>query len=273
MSWDDDSDDVQVSTNSSEPPAWLQPYSEEYLQRAGSLSNQQQEFIPGGSERIAGFDPAQTLGIDMGTQRAVVGSPLNEAAQQGLLSVMGSDDPRGPAFSSLTNNLVDQSNRGLADQFNMNVAPQTSAMFNKANTFGSTGQQEPEASQRFSLGRAMLENENTIRDRALSRSLTGASMAPTAANQDYVDADALMRFGGANQGLNQAILDADYARFLDIRNEPTRRLDILGGGLNTAGGGYSRTTTTTPGTNNTAANLGGLAGLLGGVGTLYGAFN
>ncbi len=263
MSFDSD-DNQQVTTSNSEPPAFVQPYSEEFLQRSADLSQDPWATIPG-AERVAGLSPAETLGIDMGTQRATLGSPLNAQAGATLSDMMGGN---GAAFSDLTNRRVGSAQAGIVDQFNMNVAPSTSAAFNRSNTLGSTGNQELEASNRYSLARAMGETEDSIRSNALNQGMQAAQIAPGIANQDYTDIQALMQFGGQERGIQQAMNDAEFAKFLDVRDDPLRRLNTLASGINTASGGYSQSKTTSPGVNSGVAALGAGGSFLGGLGAL-----
>ena len=259
--------DEEVAVSTTERPAWLQPYSEELVQRGQSLSSEPWTYMPAGAERIAPLSNEELAGIDIGTQRALVGHPAMAAAGQGLSQLIGPD----AAFSPLTNRLVQASQDNLVDQFNLNVAPATAAQFNRANTFGSTGQQELEAAQRFSLARAMEESEAGIRNQALNRSLSAINMAPQIANQDYVDMNALMSLGERKRGLGQAIRDADLERFMDIRNDPLRRLEVLGSVINTGGGGYSTVRQTQPGSNQWLDLLGAGGSFAGGLGSLLGS--
>jgi len=268
MSFDSD-DNQQVSTTNSAPPAWVQPYSEELVQRSAALSQDPWEYIPG-AERVAPLSAQESLGIEMGTNRAVGGSPLNAQAGATLSDIMGGN---GAAFSDLTDRRVGSAQAGIVDQFNLNVAPSTAAAFNQSNTLGSTGHQELEAANRYSLARALGETEDSIRSNALGQGMQAAQLAPKIAAQDYVDMNALMQFGGASRGIQQAMNDAEFARFLDIRDDPQRRLNVLGAGINTGSGGYATNTVTSPGQNQTVAAMGGIAGLLGGAGTLLGELN
>ncbi len=268
MSFDSD-DNQQVQTATSERPAWIQPYSEELLQRGQSLSATPWEAIPGGVDRVEGLSGAENLAIDMGTQRGTIGSPLNAQAGGTLADLMGGN---GAAFSDLTNQLVANAQGSMVDQFNQNVAPSTAAAFNRANTLGSTGNMEIEATNRYNLARALGETDANIRGQALNRAMTAAGMAPQIAGQDWADIQNMMQLGGVQRSLGQSVRDADLERFLDIRQDPTRRLDVLGAALNTAGGGYSKTTTSQPGTNPWLDLAGAGASLMGGVGSLIGAF-
>ncbi len=87
----------------------------------------------------------------------------------------------------------------------------------------------------------------------------------------YGDADALLRAGGAEQGLKQAGLDIGYGDFLEQRDWPIRGVNIYSGALSSTPVGSTRTETVEP---NTAGQIGGALttglGILDNVGGLDG---
>jgi hypothetical protein len=91
-------------------------------------------------------------------------------------------------------------------------------------------------------------------------------MAPSIANQDYTDAQALLQAGGAYQGQEQQNLGDAYQRFLEARNYPKDQLATLGMGL----GANIGSQVTGPGANKSAGMMGGalsgaqLGGMFGG---------
>jgi hypothetical protein len=99
-------------------------------------------------------------------------------------------------------------------------------------------------------------------------------MAPTIANQGYVDANALLNAGSFQQQQQQAGYDANLARFNESRDAPLRQLGILGQAL--GGASYGNTSTTDPGKGGTAGairgGLGGAANRIGGFQSLQGLF-
>lgn len=65
----------QTQTTTSEPPKYIQPYLEQAAQGSQGLYN-------AGGSPVVGFSPQTQQALDMAQQRAGVGSPVNQAAQQ-----------------------------------------------------------------------------------------------------------------------------------------------------------------------------------------------
>jgi len=78
-------------------------------------------------------------------------------------------------------------------------------------------------------------------------------MAPTIANQDYLDASQLLGAGAQVQGQEQANLSDAYGRFQEARDYPRQQLGTLGQGLGMNFGSSQ----TGPGANPLAQGLGG----------------
>jgi hypothetical protein len=92
-----------------------------------------------------------------------------------------------------------------------------------------------------------------------NRMMQGLSMAPTYANQDYIDATALQQAGQGFQQNQQAQLTDQYQRFQEAQQYPYKQLDTLGKGMGLNFG--TTTTLQTPGTSPAATGLGTAASL------------
>jgi hypothetical protein len=264
--------DTQETTTTTEPPAFVEPYSKRFLKRAENLSKTAiLPELPSGAERVEGFSPDELAAFDLIRSRAMSGDQSINAATQGLSQFL---DPNA-AFSPLANQLVDINRQNTIDNFNTQVAPGIAGLARSSGSFGNTGVAELDAIQRYNLGRSLGETEAGVRNQFLDRSLSAQSLAPSLSQARQSDIQALYGAGQTQRGLGQSIRDIDLQNLLAAREEPFTRLNILGSAINTAGGGYGRTTGTAPVAsqgNPFIGGLGALGGLLGGFGTLYGAF-
>jgi hypothetical protein len=95
--------------------------------------------------------------------------------------------------------------------------------------------------------------------------LRAAGMAPQAVEADYTDARAMLSVGDARRALEQENLNDLYARWQEAQQDPYRKLDILGSGISTAGGGFATTQQSAPNPyrSSSIANMvgGGLLGM------------
>ena len=96
--------------------------------------------------------------------------------------------------------------------------------------------QAQQAGNIFSAGQdyAGRQDQNFNNERA--RQIQGISLAPTLANQDYVDANAMTAAGDRFGAQDQSQLDAQQKNFLEARAYPLQQLQTLGSAFNTNAG-------------------------------------
>lgn len=106
------------------------------------------------------------------------------------------------------------------------------------------------------LGESYAGRNDSAWNTAQSRALQGMGMAPTFANQDYTDLNAMLSAGQGLQTQNQRLLDDSYNRFLESRNYPQQQLDVMRNALGGVNFGNTQTQTG-PGTSTASSLLGG----------------
>lgn len=178
-----------------------------------------------------------------------------------------------------TQNQIAQANMGYqgqniqnamtGQQFNANLSAQDLAR--NASIAASQGQFNA-GLQGQNIQNTMNVNQQNAAIQAANRAaqMQGLNFAPTLAQQDYLDANAMMGLGNQLQGTNQNIADANYQEFLRQQNYPAQQLSHMQAGLNPSASAFKNSTSTGPDTTqsgNTAANVIGL-GLTG-----YGLYN
>lgn len=262
-------------TTQSGPPAWAVPYFQNYLNRAQSLSNQPYQQYSGPT--FAGMTQYQQQGLSDIAQRAQSGSPINQAAGQELTNTLtgGYLNSGNPYMDAL----VDKTQGDVIRGYQQSVVPQLDMIAARSGSFGNTGVDQQALNAQRQLVSQLGDISTQIRGGAYenerNRMQSAIGMAPTIANQDYVDANALLNAGGYQQQQSQAQMDAARARFEEQRDAPLRQLGIMGGAL---GQNYG-TQTTAPGAKGNMAGgaLGGalagaqLGSIVPGIGTGIGA--
>ena len=280
---------TQVS--SSEPPAFVQPFStgqglegalsgsdpRGFLPRAFELSERDFVPLPSGSERIQGFDPLEQQGINQIAAGAQAGSPEQAAIRNFALGQLG----QTPGANPFVDQLVGTAQGDIVDQFNTTVAPSIATANQASGSFGNTGIAELEASKRFGLARALGDVENQIRVPAffqdVQNQFAAAPLAFQTGEEGFTNAQRLLGAGGAQRQLSQSQADVDFQNLLQERDFPFRALDVLGAGLTTAGGGFGQTSTQSQqflpqSPNPFLGALGASGQFAGGLGSLIGAF-
>lgn len=231
-------------TTQSGPPAWAVPYFQQYLTRAQNLSNQPYQQY--GGPTFAGMNQTQQQGLNAITQRAQSGSPINQAAGQELTNTLsgGYLNSGNPYMDSL----VDKSQGDVIRGYQQSVIPQLDMIAARSGSFGNTGVDQQSLNAQRQLVSQLGDISTQIRGGAYenerNRMQGAVGMAPTIANQSYVDANALLNAGGYQQQQTQAGYDANRARFEEGRNGQLSQLGILGQAL--GGANYGQSSTSTP---------------------------
>jgi hypothetical protein len=234
-----------TSIQKSEPPAFVQPYSTQLMDRGASLSNM--PYTPYQGQKTANIAPETLYGLNMTAERAVNGSPVMNATQQNMLSTMNGD------FMSPDSNPYLKAN---VDQALGDVQTRVNSQFNNSN-YGSTAHQE-------TLARAMGEQANQLYGANYGNERTnqmrGAMFAPQLAQADYADASALTGVGDAYRSLEQESLNQALADWTEMQQDPYKKMDTLASTISTASGGYANSSSSAPNPYQTSP----VAGMIGG---------
>jgi hypothetical protein len=279
----------QVSTSA--PPGFVQPFitgeglpgalegkdPNAFLPRVFNQANQPFQPLPTAADRIEPFDPSEVAGLGAIEANALAGSPETAAIRDFSLGQL----TQTPGQNPLVDQLVGTAQSDIVNQFNTNVAPQIAAANRTSGSFGNTGLSELESSKRFSLARALGDVETQIRlpqfNQDVLSQFAAAPLAQAAGDEPFLNAQRLLAAGGARRQFGQAARDVGIQNRLQERAFPLQQLDILGAGLQTAGGGFGQTTAQGQQFQRAAPNpfLTGLASggaALGGLGGLISAF-
>jgi hypothetical protein len=240
-----------TTISKSEPPAFVQPWSTQLMERGAALSNN--PYTPYTGQKIADQAPETAIGLDRTSQRAMDGSPLMQATQANQLATVNGD------FMSPDSNPYLKANvdRALGD-----VQTKVNSQFNNAN-YGSTAHQETLAramgDQANQLYGANYQQERLAQQRA-------AMFAPQLAQQDYADAQALLGVGDARRSLTQEQLNQQLADWTEMQQDPYKKLDTLASTIATASGGYANSSSSAPNPYQTSPVAGMIGGGLAGYG-------
>lgn len=247
--------DSTSSSTTTGIPEWVTPYAQNYMGRSQQVADMPYQGY--GGQTVAQLNPYQTGAYNAIAGRASAGSPVTDAASGELQRTLsGAYLGNNPYL----NQMVDASSQDVLRNYNSVIRPQQDAMSARSGSYGNTGVGEYVAGQQYDLGRTLSGISTGIRsqDYAAERNrMQGAvGMAPTIANQDYVDAQQLLQAGQGLQGQEQANLTDQYNRFNEARNYPQQQLATLGRGLGLNFGSTTNTVATGPGSNSTAQGLG-----------------
>lgn len=250
-------------TNVSSVPAWVQPYAENYMQRSQQVADMPYQAY--GGQTVAQLNPYQTGAYDAMAQRAMQGSPVNDAASGELTKTLSGGYLGANPY---LDKMVESAQGDVLKGYNNTVRPAQDALMARSGSFGNAGVQSTINDQQSDLTRNLGNLSASIRGtdygNERSRMTSAIGMAPSIANQDYVDADALQRAGAGYQGQEQRNLTDQYGRFQEARDYSKDQLATLGRGVGMNFG--TSNTSTGPGSNPYAQAIGtGLAA--------YGAYN
>lgn len=240
-------------TNTTSIPEWVRPYAENYMQRSQQTADL--PYQPYGGQTVAQLNPYQTAGYQATANRAMQGSPVNDAASGELQKTLsGSYLGSNPYLQGQ----IDKASGDVTRHYSDVIAPQIDALDARSGSFGNSGVQNVLGQSRYQLGDTLANISTQMRGQDYgnerNRMQGAVGMAPTIANQDYVDANALTNAGAAVQGQEQANLSDASGRFQEAQAYPYKQLSTLGQGL---GMNYGSTSTgTQPGANPFAQGAG-----------------
>lgn len=231
-------------TTTSAPLPWQEPYLQDYMGRAMDLANQPYNPSP---QTYTGPNNALQASWQATANRAMQGSPVMSQANQQLTNIMGGGFMGGNPF---LNQQIESAQGDLLRSYNLMAKPAWDKAMQGSGSFGNTGvmeyQQNAQNDLMRNLGRigSDMRFQNYSTERGLMQNALG--MAPTFANQDYVDANALQNVGQQMQGFDQGQADQNYRWWQESQNFPRQQLAQYGQALGVGGGGTSTQTAPDP---------------------------
>lgn len=220
----------EQQTQSTGVPDWVRPYAEQFMAKSTEVANKPYEAY--GGKTIADLNPYQSQGLTAQAQRGASGSPINQAAGAELTKTLGGGYLNANPY---LDQMVNSAQGDMTRAYNESVVPQQNAMRARSGSFGNMGVEQAIGSQANDFTKQLGNISTQIRgnDYANERNrMQGAiGLAPSIANQDYVDANAVTQAGAGFQQQNQAQLGDAFSRWQDQQNYGQRQLDTLGKGL------------------------------------------
>lgn len=202
----------QTSTSTTTPWAGVQPYLANTLSESQKLYQSGNGYYP--NSTVAPLSSTTQQAIDLTTQRALNGSPVQTAAQGNAAATLNGD------YLNSNPNLqgaIDAATQGLVRQYTNATLPGIEANFSKAGRYGSGMQnaavsdaQNNLSSQIGNIASTMAYN-NYNDERA--RQVQTSALAPSLAGMDYTNLQALTGAGSALDTQAQAQLNDLVARY------------------------------------------------------------
>lgn len=255
-----------TSTSTTTAPQWATDYAQNFLGQSKQVADIPYNGYMG--QTVAQMNPFQVQGYNAQAQRAIQGSPVNDAASGELQKTLSGGYLNNNPYLAKQ---YDAAASGITKNYNNSVVPQLTALDARSGSFGNsgvasaTGTAQGQLAEQLGNVASNLYGNDYANER--NRMQTAVGQAPGIANQDYVDASALQNAGSGFQAQDQKNLTDEYQRFQEARAYPQQQLSTLAKGLGTSYGGSS--TTNGPGANPWAQALGGAAtayGIYGGGG-------
>ena len=234
---------TQTQTARAEIDPTLKPYVEYGLGEAKRLyQGTTPSFFPG--QTFVSPSEATTRALGLAEQRALVGSPLTQAAQQQTLATI-----QGQGVNPFLAGALEQANRLSGEQFTRNIQNLQSEAASRGR-YGSSamGQQAGQAQDIFA--RALAEQGGQLAYQSAEaerqRQMEAARNAPAMAAQDYADIQRLLTVGGAREQQAAAELQDAINRYNFEQNLPAMKLQQYAGLIYGAPQGQVVTQTATP---------------------------
>lgn len=268
-------------TTTNAPLPWMEPYLQDYMGRAQEVANTSYQQGPG---TYTGPNSLLTGGWQATANRAQQGSAVQGAANTSLQNTLqgGQQATMNPyaetanPYASADNPYLQQSIQNaqgdLTGAWNNVQKPQWDKAMSGSGSFGNTGVSqyaamdannlqknlgrigtdmrmgaynqaaglsENAANRRFGAGQQFAGSQDNIYQQAMG-------LAPTYANQDYTDINALLGVGQQAQAFDQAQQGQRNQWWEQARQQPQQQLDAYGRALGVTGGGTSTQTAPDP---------------------------
>lgn len=248
---------------------WQQPYLENLYGRAQGIGGS--TYTPFGQSTKAAANPWQTSSWERTYNRGMQGAPEVSAARGQLTDTINgggfSANPYLQGENPYLQSTIDSTLGDITRNYNMTVRPAMGTAQVRSGSFGNSGLAEMQAEQERNLaselGRASsnlrfgdYRNRSQLYDNERNRQMQAAAYAPSFANVDYADLQAMQQAGNALQGQQQSELTSNYNQYLDAREFPYRNLAAQSQAMG-VGGGASETYKQSTGANALGGALAG----------------
>lgn len=277
MCWGDDSN-TSTTTQNQTLPAWVSRAGQENFAAAKAVAGRPYEAF--GGPRVAGMTAPQNQAIQLATGSAGSWRPMLDKSARAFGAM---NDPAviqeymNPYLQGVLDPMMKemQRQRGIA---NLDV----NARAQQAGAFGDTGHAILLAENERAFNDALTNATGNAYATAFDRAVQGAmnqgqayaSLAQQGQGMTAADAQMLYELGEAQRQQGQRQMDVDFEEYLRRFNYPIEMMNVRTGAL--SGVPYDRSstsTTTAPGANSLAQNLGAFGLLAGGLGSAWKAFS
>lgn len=203
----------ETITTTSAPWSAQQPFLQNLFNRANTL------YASGGPQYFSGSTvaPLSSMtqgGIDAMYNRGMQGSPVNQAAQNQVMQTAQGDFLGGNQF---LDGMYDRAASAVTRNFREAQVPGMNAVFASSGRTGSGLHANAYDMQQDNLGRSLeglasnLYGMDYANER--QRMLQASALAPSLAEQDFRDSQAMLQAGSIQDGQNQAMLSDEVNRF------------------------------------------------------------
>lgn len=241
------------STTTTSAPAWMQPYQQDYLQRAQQVANQPYQQSPG---TYTGPNQYLSQAWQATANRAMQGSPVMGAANSQLQNTInGGYLNQNPYLDQSVANAQGD----LTKAWNQVAKPQWDKAMQSSGSFGNTGVAQAAGfgadSLQQNLGRVASDMRGNAYNQERGYQMQALGMAPTFAQNDYLDSQQLMNVGNQAQQFSQNAQNQNNDWFNQAQQYPAQQMGLYGQALGM--NSDKSTTTTTPDPSRTSQVVGG----------------
>jgi hypothetical protein len=219
-----------TSTTNVGLPSWLQPQAAGYINRAQAVADTPYQAYTG--QRVAGMTDWQQQGLQAQAQRGMSGSATMNAANNTLTNTLNGGFLNANPY---LDQAVSNAQGDLTKSWNNVQKPAWEKAMQGSGSFGNSGVMQANASGQDTLQQNLGRISTDMRGAAYNQERgymnSALGLAPSYAQNDYNDINAVQSAGAAYQKQNQAELDNGYQQYLDARNYPQQQLDNFGNAL------------------------------------------
>lgn len=201
-----------TTTTTTTPWAGVQPYMSGSLEEAKKLYESGAGYYP--NSTVAPLSGTSQQAIDLTTQRALNGSPVQSAAQGNATATLNGDYLNG---NPNLQGAIDAATQGLVRQYTNATMPSLEAGFSKSGRYGSGAQQAAMSDAQNNLATQLGNISSTMAynnyNDERARQVQTSALAPSLAGMDFTNLQALSGVGSALDSQAQAELNDLVARY------------------------------------------------------------